>query len=488
VKSYDFDSIQAKMKVSRSCLKQLSAKLGEHLIKKDKAPQSTFVKEPCASKSINSKPLTLDPGVVRCRLVRELSRDVFWALTKACGDHPCHSAQFQLRPHHVIELDSRKFVDFQIRFSGDVATLTPSDVNLQSAWLLIKSPSKNIRCFDKRRMHNIPNNRAFGTKRDLEEAFNQDEESERPQSKRFQKQPKREASQFAVDTQLSAAGKDAKPISSSFSLTKGIDFSARANFCNRILAYNQEHCTDPHRYLGFFRAGTNSEHRVFFSDAYHRLSQCQTMSLYDILRTIVPFPEKMSFPYERVELAKQLASAMLQFQNSPLLRHYWGGDDIVFFRQPETMGNVRSLFAAPYLNVQIKGCAQSSLREMDEDDDTPEDESSDSFVKNEYLFQLAKLLIEIAYQAEIEDLLSSQEAGLCDDDPELERWFVADRLCNDISSTLGSQYRAVVRLCLDASLKDDHLVKPDEYEDMISREVVNELEELKIAMVDELFG
>ena len=69
-----------------------------------------------------------------------------------------------------------------------------------------------------------------------------------------------------------------------------------------------------------------------------------------------------------------------------------------------------------------------------------------------------------------------------------ERWFVADRLCNDISSNLGSRYRAIVRLCLDCSLKDDHLVEADKYEDMICREVVNELEELKMAMVNELFG
>ena len=368
-------------------------------------------------------------------------------------------------------------MDFQVRFSGDITTLSLSDAALHSAWLSIKSPCKESRCGDKRGAHKVSKKRALGTKRKLAGTFDRNGGAELSQNKRVKQQTERETSQLGVDTKVSV----------STSSAKGIDFSARTNFCSRVMAYNQGQCLDPHRYLGFFRVETNTEHQVFFSDAYQKLGQCQPTSLYDVLTTIVPVPDRKSFQYERVELAKQLAFAMLQFQNSPLLRHYWGGDDIVFFRQPESVGNVRSMLSAPYLNVQIKGSSQSSLMDIDEDD-AFEGDMSDSFVKNEYLFQLATLFIEIAYQAEMEDLLSPEEARLCDDDPEQERWFVADRLCNDISSNLGSRYRAIVRLCLDCSLKDDHLVEADKYEDMICREVVNELEELKMAMVNELFG
>jgi hypothetical protein len=336
-------------------------------------------------------------------------------------------------------------------------------------------------------MLNVSRRRALGTKRKLTGTLDRNGEAEQSQKKRVKQQTNRETSQLDVDTRLSVAGEVTETFATSSSTANGIDFSARTNFCSRVMAYNQGQCLDPHRYLGFFRMEAGTEHRVFFSDAYQKLGHCQLTSLYDILTTIVPLPNKKAFQYERVELAKQLASAMLQFQSSPLLRHHWGGDDIVFFRQPESARNVRSMLSEPYLNVQIKGSLQSSLIGVDEDD-AFENDTCESFVKNEYLFQLATLLIEIAYQAEMEDLLSTEEARLCDDDPELERWFVADRLCDDISSNLGSRYRAVVRLCLDCSLKDDHLVEADKYEDRIYREVVNELEELKIAMVDELFS
>jgi hypothetical protein len=146
--------------------------------------------------------------------------------------------------------------------------------------------------------------------------------------------------------------------------------------------------------------------------------------------------------YERLRLAARLASAVLQFHATPLLRGFWCSEDVIFFGQgrDDDMASITS----PHLNVQVGSTKQHKLI-TDQGHGT--DNLTGHLIRNPYLFSLGVTLIELAFQAPLRSLYNSKD--LINEQPSmLSDYFVASRLSKTIGSSLGLAYGKMVRKCL----------------------------------------
>ena len=171
---------------------------------------------------------------------------------------------------------------------------------------------------------------------------------------------------------------------------------------------------------------------------------------------------------KRLRLARQLASAVLQFHTTPFLEESWRSEDVIFFE----IGNGSqkpSELREPHLNVNVR--AQKGKKSI-----TP---STDLINTNPYTFGLGVVLLELAYQA---PLRSFQESVDLTDDQETQytNFFIADRLSKTLSSELGVPYAKMVRKCLSCDFgQGTRDLNEDCLQEAFYRDVVSELDRLE---------
>jgi len=261
-----------------------------------------------------------------------------------------------------------------------------------------------------------------------------------------------------------------------FSLGTGFNnLSMRKKFCKLVKSHNQETAEDPELCLGYIESDKISKYVVLFDDAYLTFGRSEPRSLVNLMEDVFSGPMVDSMPYERVGLAKQLASAMLQFQQTPLLRPDWNSEDILFFGKPHDRFQAREMFQGPHLDVCITRTNDDASGTRDSIAD-----SGVGFIMHRWTFALAVMLIEIAHQKPITSLVSTYYLMSEDE----QRWLAADTLCNDLARKLGSRYQAVVRKCLDKCLSENGNSGVEKHEAFIYVYVINELEQLKVWMIN----
>ena len=183
--------------------------------------------------------------------------------------------------------------------------------------------------------------------------------------------------------------------------------------------------------------------------------------------------------YERLRLARQLASAVLQFHATPLLRSSWQSDDVVFFRQ------AGSSLTSPHLNVQV---GKSNSVDIISNPASKAITNDQVFIRNPYVFRLSVILIELAYQAplrtlqEAQDLMNGQQSKHTD-------FFIAERLSKSMGTSLGTSYAKIVRKCLACDFGEGTTDLSDPgLQAVFYKDVVCELERLERAFVQLQLG
>lgn len=271
-------------------------------------------------------------------------------------------------------------------------------------------------------------------------------------------------------------------------------FAARQNFCVQMRRYNQDTVENPELYLGYLEINKDEIHRVSFSDAYLTLGRYEPIPLVQVFRTFFTGRNTESMPHERVELAKQYASAMLQFQRTPLLYKNWSSNDIMFFGKPQDRIEAEESFRGPHLNVCIQEKPQLGDEKGNINEGMGKQPGSEEFIFSQSLFELAIMLVEIGFQAPLADIVSPRIPDDATDTSGDEidhhdkkwnfddqaRWFAADKLCDDVATHLGSDYRDVVRRCLDSCLNQgENNIQGEEYDAFIYTDVINMLDEIQ---------
>lgn len=428
------------------------------------------------------------------RSVRSLSTSLYHALAHACQDHPQHLAHIQLRPHHPAPAENETCIEFKMRFSGSEEGPSAVVRSHEAVWLSVQS---SIRKHDTSAAtsHTWPDRNADASVRGFFDDCEDEAYYPGVSGWRAKDLPN---SVFLTTTGLDTDGEN-------------IDLSARRSFCKIMSRHDQDTIeTLPFHlgYIGAHKPCANGVHRVSFSDHFLTLGKCPPVSLIRILDALFVGPGLDSMLCERVGLAKQLASAMLQFQHTPLLRPSWSGDDIVFFGGlPSQRTGANEALHKPHLNVKIGATfavdpsssssmmASSSVSSMGKGK-SPVSQflSSSASLRNSCLLALAIILIELAYQRPLARCseMDQNHGRLFPDDIDSgdaalhrARWTAADQLCSGVAARLGHRYKNVVRECLDLCREFQHSqLTEEDFEVFMYIYVVNELENIKRIVVN----
>lgn len=394
------------------------------------------------------------------------------ALCKACSTHDKHSTQFRLDPHHV-DFDDAGFplVRFNVAFTRELES-EESPLN-DTAWLAIDS-ILGVTAETK-----IAEAHETGTRSPpLGKSLKRECEAVNDHDVKRLKTRKTVTFEDCVVPQAEPLSSMSTVLASASTLP---DFCLRRDFCTCVNRYSQYTLEKMERFIGYLTKAGPCKHLVYFSQptTAHRIHE--SVSLAEMIR-------KMSqnqrvggtLPLERVRLAKQLASAVLQFHDTPLLKRSWQSQDVIFFGSTGEIGGVqRQILASPHLNVLVDSKRELGSASLATD-------VSELLVRNFYLFKLAIVLLEIAYQKPFAKLREECKATNVTDGV-LQDLLVAKQLSESVSAQLGSTYGEVVRKCLHCDFNTGSGdLNESALQAVVYKEVVLRLEDLEMAVISKM--
>ena len=150
----------------------------------------------------------------------------------------------------------------------------------------------------------------------------------------------------------------------------------------------------------------------------------------------IPLPEKFN-------LAKYLARAVLHFHSTPWMSKDWRSRDIVFFGSKDF---AQDSLGSPFLKTSVKTRSdednqQSVLTQIAEHPKNPYPRSP---VRNQTLYSLGVMLIELAYDSPLQDLQIPE-----DEQGDLYTFYwTATRLADRLWRELGPKYADATKTCL----------------------------------------
>ena len=405
--------------------------------------------------------------VKECSLVQKASIQLYKALETACQMHEEHSIHFRLESQHFsIEETGLPLIRFNMAFAhrpgGASATLKP-------VWIAVDSTFEDLNpepaIQDIIEMQKQPDKALNELSHTLKHGILQPDPSSatriKTKSVRFERTTLHSSSSTRT-THITTLVDPTLP-----------DFCVQHDFCKELQRCWQKMPANKH--IGYFEKSGPCRHLVYFPLPISNSSSSQTVSLAQIVSSLSQKSQTDRFlQYERLRLARQLASAVLQFHATPLLKSAWRGEDVVFFGTAVSSASLTS----PHLNVQVGKHNMAGVRAISDESCAP-NKASGYFVRNSYLFSLAVILIELALQAplsslrEYQDLPNGQESRHAD-------FFVADRLSKSMATSLGPNYAKVVKKCLGCDFGEGTTDLSDPgLQAVFYRDVVCELERLE---------
>ena len=247
--------------------------------------------------------------------------------------------------------------------------------------------------------------------------------------------------------------------------------SIRRDFCDYLRRCMNQTPYKPDDLKALLETTDGCKHIVCLSPATVARTNTKAVSLQQYISSMSGRKESYAFPhYEKLRLAKALATAVLQYHGTPWLQGSWRSPDVMFFDQPGDVKDVQSPnFSTPHLNVKVRG----------PDGQNPQATCNPpSLAPNPLLFGLGVMLLEIAHSAtlkslqESSDLVNGIENGF-------HEFFTAKRLSNSVGRELGTPYGKIVKKLLHCDFGcGDDLNEPD-LQASYYRDVVCELDRLE---------
>jgi hypothetical protein len=186
----------------------------------------------------------------------------------------------------------------------------------------------------------------------------------------------------------------------------------------------------------------------------HQQHSWSSLSLRQILSGQASIGQPLT-RYDKLQTAVQIASSILQLYNTPWLDEKWTKDDVHFVKKPSS--EARALYKHPYVKRDFSANCNNTA--------TQAQQTKSRLIRNQTLFTLGVLLIEIWYGKPIGKLHTTDDLD-CANTPGPD-WCAADRLVrHELEYEAGKTYKEAVRRCLqcdfnspDGNLNDQELQK-----------------------------
>ena len=237
----------------------------------------------------------------------------------------------------------------------------------------------------------------------------------------------------SVTTTSSAAGS----LPSSLTSTTLQDLYTIPDLCHH-LGQQRSISNDPVCCVGFLQKSKTFKHLIFTpNDSINKSPDMKTLEAglahIKAHSKMIPLPEK-------VRLSKCLAHALLRYHSTPWLAQHWRSRDVVFFGITDLS---QDPLCSPYLKAKISMASASPSHSIAGTTSVP---SQRTPVRNQTLFNLGVMLVELAYDSPLEELVIP-----ADEDPhghEYTLYYAALRLGEDLKRRLAPGYGAAVTICL----------------------------------------
>ena len=356
-----------------------------------------------------------------CRTIGKASNQVYKALGKACAKHSEHSAHFNLKVEHE-PCQGTMFPE--LKFNMAFTHLIVAGLGqVEPVWFVVDSI--------------------------IEDAEMTDHPKDVQELDQLTRSLKHQAS-LSQDFTKTWSQKDVR-IQSSAQIAPNNDLSSRLSSALYIPSIRRDLCDYLRKCINripceqddlkaLLETTDGCTHIVYLSPTTAARTSTKAVSLQQHISSLSRRKERYAFPhYERLRLAKALATAVLQYHDTPWLQGSWRSPDVVFFNHYENIEKDDSPnLSTPHLNVRVRG------------PDGPDSETictQPSLAPNPLLFGLGVMLLEIAHSATLKslqkpsDLISDIENGF-------NEFFTAKRLSNSVGRELGPSYCKIVKKLL----------------------------------------
>ncbi|KAL8712535.1 MAG: hypothetical protein Q9225_006933 [Loekoesia sp. 1 TL-2023] len=192
------------------------------------------------------------------------------------------------------------------------------------------------------------------------------------------------------------------------------------------------------------------KHFVYPSPLLLNPRSCESISLGDVIRSASYPGLARDIPvHDRLQLAKNLAVAVLQYHSTPWMKQSWRCDDILFFgtKQSEQTERLPDI-TVPHLNATIRA----------PNEDVPHASMApiQRIARNSVMFSLGVVLLEIAHAARLASL--KQQIDLTDGrEDQYTEFFTARRLAKAKQSVMGITYHNIVQRLVECPFPIDDL-------------------------------
>lgn len=169
--------------------------------------------------------------------------------------------------------------------------------------------------------------------------------------------------------------------------------------------------------------------------------------------------------YERVRLAKYLATAVLYCHATPWLNRAWRSEDIHFFDSPD-----------PSVEQPQHVCAYMTSSVSTES--LPASPAYPRLIRNPVLFGLGVMFLELAFQVPLAALARSidrEEGGK----PDFDEYFTARRVVEFSHGKISKSFKEVIKRCLYCDFGHDDDFKSHALQQAFYNNVITVLDDLE---------
>lgn len=387
-----------------------------------------------------------------CRTIGKASGQVYKALGKACTKHSEHLAHFNLKVEHE---PCRGTMVPELKFNMAFTHLTLAGLcQVEPVWFVVDSIIGDAEMAGHTK--DVPKLDQLTGSLKRQTSISQD----------CVKNRSKKRVHFESSTHIAPNNDLSSRLSNALAVP-----SIRRDFCDYLRKCMSQTPCKPDDLKALLETTDGCKHIVCLSPMTAARTNTKAVSLQQYISSMSRRKESYAFPhYERLRLAKALATAVLQYHGTPWLQGSLRSPDVVFFNHFKDIKNDESPnLATPHLNVKVRGS----------DGQNPQTTCTPpSLAPNPLLFGLGVMLLEIAHSATLKslqepsDLVTGTEKGF-------NEFFTAKRLSNSVGRELGSSYGKIVKKLLHCDFGCGDDLNEPELQASYYRDVVCELDRLE---------